>query len=242
MMEMPKHAVLDGDIIAWKIAFVADAEGSMAIDSLLGRAISKWTPKKTTHTTVALSGEKLKNFRRKEFPGYKSNRAAVYKPDALPEVFDAIRSNYETMTKIELEADDLLGIYSSSGDGVAVTIDKDLRGVPGWHWNPDKEKKPVHITEEEAHRWFCIQWMAGDSTDGIPGLWKIGIKKATKLLDEWDREEWHDNIAEMYTEEKFAPKNKFNLDDMSIAMARCVKILDHKQYDLETDEIKLWKP
>ena len=69
-MKKPKIAILDGDIIAWKVAFVADIEGDLAIDSLLGGIINNWTPEDVTDIIVALSHKK--NFRKEVYPAYKA--------------------------------------------------------------------------------------------------------------------------------------------------------------------------
>jgi DNA polymerase-1 len=237
---MPNLAVLDGDIIAWKTAFVADSEGVNAIESLVGSQVFKWTPDGVENTLVALSCPRKDNFRREVFPGYKANRDGSYKPDCLGQVFECIEALNECIKLPRLEADDILGIYASSNEGISVSVDKDLRGVKGWYYNPEKNDVPYYISEEEAERWFCTQWMTGDSTDGIPGLWKIGIKTAEKLLDSWDKETWYDNIREMYEEGKHVPKNKYDVDDMCEAMGRCVKILTCDNYNKETDDITHW--
>jgi DNA polymerase-1 len=141
-----------------------------------------------------------------------------------------------------IEADDILGIHASSGEGIAVSIDKDLLGVHGWYYNPEKNDEPYYISKEDADRWFCIQWMAGDSTDGIPGLWRIGEKTAVKLLDEWEQDQFYENIQEMYAEGKHSPENKYEVDDMALAMARCVRILQDGDYNIEKHEVNLWTP
>ena len=127
---------------------------------------------------------------------------------------------------------------------MSVTIDKDLRGVPGWHYNPDKEEASVHISQEEADKFFLIQWMSGDSTDNIPGLWRIGHKRALSFLKKWEDEDTISNILDMYTNEKFIPKKTCNLEgeDLALAMARCVRILRTGDYDESTQEIDLWVP
>jgi len=241
-MKKPNKAILDGDIIAWKSAYVADIEGSIVIDSLISRLVDKWTPDGVTDIQVALSCGKKDNFRRKIFPGYKANRKDVSKPEHLRDTFKALQDNHECLIFPQLEADDVLGIYASSGEGISVSIDKDLKGVHGWLYNPDKNDEPYYISPEEAERWFCTQWMAGDSTDGLSGLWRIGEKTAKKLLDEWDSDEWHANIKEMYTEGNHVPKNAYDLNDMCEAMGQCVRILQDENYNRETNEIVHWKP
>lgn len=241
-MKKPSEAILDGDIIAWKAAFVAEVEGSLAIDSLISRIVDKWTPSCVSSIKVALSCSKKDNFRRHLFPGYKKNREAAYRPDCLLETFEALRDTFDCLVYPKLEADDVLGIFASSGKGISVTIDKDLKGVSGWLYNPEKNDEPYYISPEDAERWFCTQWMSGDSTDGLPGLWRIGKKTAEKLLDEWDEENWHANIAEMYSEGKHVPKNDYEIENLCKIMGQCVRILHKENYNLKTEEITYWEP
>tara|TARA_R110000824_G_scaffold273562_1_gene462036 strand:- start:1177 stop:1935 length:759 start_codon:yes stop_codon:yes gene_type:complete len=242
-MKKPELAILDGDILAWKAAFVAEEEGSLAISNLLSGLVHKWTPKGATDVVIALSCDKKHNFRRDVFPAYKDNRKDVYKPEHLTDCFDALKEEYSYLIYPKLEADDVLGIFCSEGEGISVTIDKDLRGVKGWHLNPEKEKEPVFISEEQAERWFCTQWMAGDSTDGIPGLWRVGVKTAEKFLDEWDTEDWHSKIRELYTEGKHVPQKEYEgVDDLYTVMGQCVRILSWENYDKDTQIITMWTP
>jgi len=241
-MKKPKKIILDGDIIAWKAAFVAEKEGVMSIDGLVEGLVDKWTPDDVDTVQIAISCTADTNFRRTIYPGYKENRVDVYKPEFLGDVFVALNTRHDCLMYPTLEADDILGIHASSGDAISVSLDKDLKGVHGWYYNPDKNDEPYYITKEEAELWFCTQWMTGDTTDGIPGLWRIGVKTAKKLLDEWETDEWHKNIQEMYAEGKHSPENKYEVDDMALAMARCVRILQDGNYDIETKEITLWNP
>lgn len=241
-MKKPKISMLDGDIIAWKAAFVSEEEGPMSIASLVSGLIDKWTPK-DTDAVITLSCSRGDNFRCKAFPAYKSNRKEAYKPTYLKDCFEHIKEEYNYLLYPQLEADDVMGIMCSRGEAIAVTIDKDLRGVPGWHFNPDKEKEPTLLTEQEADRWFCTQWMAGDSTDGIPGLWKVGKKTAEKYLEEWDEADWHDEIIKLYTEGKHVPQKEYEgVDDLCLAMGQCVWILRDKNYDEDTKKITMWSP
>jgi len=243
-MKKPNKAMIDGDIIAWKVAFVADIEGVMSIGSLITGLLNKWTPDCCDGTVIALSCPKSDNFRRDVYPGYKENREDAYKPEFLKDVFDFLIEEYDYMILPKLEADDILGIYASNGDAIAVTIDKDLKGVHGWHYNPNKDKEIRYVSKEEAYEFFCKQWMMGDSTDGIPGLWKIGPKKAEKFLSEWDKDDWEQNIIDLYDTDKHKVREDCDIPhpDIAIVMARCVKILTKKEYNLNKKQIKLWCP
>ena len=86
-------------------------------------------------------------------------------------------NEYDAELQVGQEADDALSIAACTlGHGIA-TIDKDLDGCPGWHYNWAKENI-YYVTEVEANRFFYTQMLTGDSTDNIPGLFKRTGKKA----------------------------------------------------------------
>ena len=60
-------------------------------------------------------------------------------------------------------------------------IDKDLDCIPGKHYNPRKEKF-YDIDEDTADLLYWLQMLKGDPTDNLPGLPRIGPKKAEKML------------------------------------------------------------
>lgn len=70
---------------------------------------------------------------------------------------------------------------------VICSRDKDLKMVPGYHYSwgsgGQKEKARWFVTEEEGDLWFFTQLLTGDSTDNIPGLYRVGPTNAKKLLD-----------------------------------------------------------
>ena len=75
------------------------------------------------------------------------------------------------------EADDQLSIRCAlKGDTIA-TIDKDLNNTAGWHYNWQKDDLYC-VGKIEADRNFYRQLLVGDSTDNIPGLFRITGTKA----------------------------------------------------------------
>lgn len=245
-MKRPKKAMIDGDILVYHTAYWAESQDPDQFPAKLDSLMEQWIPDGVSRDdiTVALSCSRSDNFRKQQWPKYKDNRKDSYVPEYLQDVRDWIQEAYDCMLLPSLEADDILGIYSSKGTHIAVTIDKDLQGTPGWHYNPDKDDDARYISEEEAYTFFCKQWMMGDTTDGIPGLWRVGPKKADKLLDEWDKQAWEENILEMYESDKYKLREDCDIPypDIAIVMARCVKILTIDTYDLDNNEIKLWCP
>lgn len=242
MKTHPPRAMLDGDIIIYRAAFWADIEGIDSLEDRLKSDIKKWTPDKSMDVVVAFSDTRDNNFRRDHWPQYKANRDGVARPESLDIAKEITLDLCSPIMEDRLEADDLLGMAASSGEAVAVTVDKDLKGVPGWHWNPDKDKEIHYIDEEEAHRFFCIQWMTGDRVDGLPGLWRIGPKKAEKFLDSIEREDWETSIIDRYVEEERPEGREVDTDGQSfaVAMARCIRILHDGEYDLGNKTFNLF--
>ena len=243
---IPTRAYLDGDILIYKAAFWADSENPDLIPDKVERDIKSWLPEGVEDFIITLSCSRGDNFRRHIWPKYKLFRDDLYRPEYLDEVREHMLETYKCKYYDNIEADDIMGIYASSNRGIAVTIDKDLRGVRGWHYNPDKDAEPRYISPDEAERFFCQQWLTGDSTDGIPGLWRVGPKKAEKFLSEWEEEEldWHEEIMKLYKVEKYQPKDACGLEsqELAIVMGQCVRILSTENFNLKTKELTLWSP
>ena len=247
MNTKPTKAILDGDIIAYRAAYWADHEGIDDLPYRIKRDLKNWTPSGCTESIVAMSCPRESNYRRDFWPAYKQHRDSFVKPDAMEYCLELIYENSDAVCVNRLEADDLIGMMASREEAIGVTVDKDLRQVPGWHWNPDKEKEPIFISEEDGDRFFYQQWMSGDSTDNIWGLWRVGPKIADKILDSHDREEWDNVILDRYELEDWdrRPDNRtpsISRKDFALSQARCVRILRDGDYDKETKEVSLWAP
>lgn len=135
------------------------------------------------------------SFREVIDPEYKVNRKDIRRPKHLNAAKDYLRSKHSAVTRPgELEADDLLAIrmtyWQERGyTPICVSIDKDLKQVPGWHWDFVK-KELTYVTELEGTQSFYRQLLTGDSTDGIIGIKGCGPKTAEKaingLIDEYE--------------------------------------------------------
>ena len=249
-MKKPTTAILDGDIIAYRAAYWADAEGVDELPYRIKTDLKQWTPAGVDKIMVAMSCPRDKNYRRDFWKPYKQHRDSVKKPDCMDY---AIECMYTADDKADsrcvdrLEADDLIGMMVSSGRAIGVTVDKDLRQVPGWHWNPDKEESPVLVEEDEADAFFYQQWMSGDSTDNIWGLWRVGPKKADKYLKDVDRDDWDKTVLDLYEQEDWDKRPEDKIPDLSrrdfaLSQARCVRILRYGDYDKKTGVVNLWSP
>lgn len=131
-----------------------------------------------------------KTFRNEISPEYKAKRAPIHPGIAQwkDKILQYCITEYGFTIADGIEADDVLSILGQTKDKdyewILAHIDKDLRQIPGTHYNYSK-KTWEEITEAEAERIFWTQVLVGDTTDNVKGAWKIGPVKAKKLLDDY---------------------------------------------------------
>ena len=174
-------------------------------------------------TVLVVKGEG--NFRVDLFPEYKAHRKGAYRP--VNDFVNALRKfSIDCLGAIpahNMEADDLARIMfneeaAKGNTPIIAHIDKDFMCIPGLHFRfanvfrPATLKKPagrtvmfygpdvsvINVTEEEATRFYYTQLLTGDSTDGIGGLPRVAIQRATAILEDCTTE------AEMQKMVKFA--------------------------------------
>ncbi len=206
-----RTAVIDFDVIINKAArYGADhAEDPYDVFARIEVMIEEWrTGASCNKQILAVSCSRADNYRKDYLPDYKAHRdkkkatpekeaAEQKRRDMLRLAFKWADENLKLVRRPRLEADDILGLLAAP-DRVMVTIDKDLRTVPGWHYNPDKEDFPVKVTACEAKRFLAKQWLMGDSTDNIRGCPAIGPKKADTFLDTTPEDDWLEGIYELF--------------------------------------------
>lgn len=143
--------------------------------------------------------------------GYKAGRPP--KPYWLAHIRQRLLDKWGAAEVFGFEADDALSMFANS-DTVLSHIDKDINMVPGWHYN--------HVTGEvykiedglgklvyEDNKlkkggliFFYAQLLMGDSTDNIPGINKVGPKKAYGLLKSClDEEEAYNVVRQLYVQQ-----------------------------------------
>lgn len=130
-----------------------------------------------------------------------------------------IKSEYEWKEQDGLEADDLLAIEQTNGDGntIICSRDKDLRAVSGWVYSWELENIPsfgphfvtgygsISLSEDRKKvsgwglKFFLSQCLTGDTVDSIPGLPKCGPVAAFEALTGTDTyEEGLDAVSALY--------------------------------------------
>lgn len=93
-----------------------------------------------------------------------------------------IMDNYVTLLFQDLEADDVVSALQCE-DTYIMSKDKDLKQVPGLHYNWEKNTLDT-ITNDEAVYNLAKQLLMGDSTDNISGIPGCGPKSVEKILAE----------------------------------------------------------
>lgn len=187
------HALIDGDILVYRVGFsVDDPEEEKYAISRMGHFIDNLLSIEGVESYSGFITGKS-NYRQEIATEltYKGNRAKARKPVH----YDTLRKYLTSKWGFELvegqEADDAIGIavYDLPEDRSCVmSIDKDLDMLRGWHYNFVKQDL-YYVKEEDAIRNFYTQILTGDRVDNIPGLKGIGIKKATKILQDCEGEQ-----------------------------------------------------
>lgn len=178
------------------------------------------------------------NFRYAVLPTYKANRSKQEPPVMLTLLKEHMLENHPNMAREYLEADDLIGITATANpdDYVAATIDKDFLSLPIRLYNWSKPKLGVRvITERQADYSFHKQWLTGDQVDGYGGVWKIGEKKAEKILHKKKHSEFSAAVVQTYADKCYS------WEEMCV-QAQMARILRIEDYDLSTSKPILWQP
>jgi hypothetical protein len=120
---------------------------------------------------------------------YKGNRDPNHKPKYYKEIREYLVGKYAAQVVEGQEADDKLAQVQwahPDKSTVICSIDKDLKMIPGYHFNP-KKGEFWYQSIEEAELFFWWQMMVGDATDNIPGVPGVGPKTADKIIESHGR-------------------------------------------------------
>ena len=203
------------------------------------------------------------NFRYKVLPTYKHNRTDLVKPELWQVLYDHAHAHHPIKTIMWLEADDVMGVLGSKDPDkyIVASIDKDLKTVPCTLYNWNHDKKPRLISQEEADRWFYMQAVAGDPTDGYSGCPDIGMGKAEVIVSDLVKLVPYEHTFKRgkrkgETETRFMKETADSVweaivshyeakglnESFAIRQAQVARILRVEDYDFEKKEPILWKP
>lgn len=240
----PTQAVIDGDWIAYTAACYAENEGFDWLEERINYDLND-LGSNFDRVAVAFSCSRADNFRRDYWNLYKANRDNKPKPKFLKDAMDMLHDKAEMVVeRPRLEADDLMAMLLCQG-WCCIAIDKDMRTVPGWHWNPRKEDNPVEVSEDDAVAFERIQTVTGDSTDNIFGILGRGEAWAKKQNWHWpsilqENRDAFNNPSKRYVEKRDRIINEAGISDADKyfeAQYKCLHLLRPEEYDKETGAI-----
>lgn len=192
-------AYIDGDIVAYSCAWVADRapRKSAALAAARTMVTNIIETLSLDAGEIILTMPNAQTFRKDLSDTYKATRKQA-KPQYFGDCFEYLVKQWKATVVEDIEADDALGIaMTQNPDGVVCTIDKDLNQIPGWHYNWRKFSM-YHVDAEQGERFLWEQMLIGDTADNILGVRGIGPKKAKVILDESDN--YADTVLELYAE------------------------------------------
>ena len=230
--------LVDTDVFIWKHAMSneidwGDGPTYDTEEALLGfeAELRELTETLNSNKVILCLGEG-RCFRYELLPEYKGTRPP--KPEAVVDLYRVLKEKYKTVSNEGLECDDTLGILHTGAyvdQSIIVSTDKDMKTIPGFHFNPRKKELGVtYVSPKEAARFHMVQTLMGDSTDNIKGIPRVGVKTAEKWLNEkgygWD------SVLQMYE------SRGLSREDM-LLNARLTRILQDGDLD-EEGEVILW--
>ena len=181
---MVMHALIDGDICVHRVGFTTENDefwvARSRLDDMLDKILLDTGAKSFQ---VWLSDSATNNFRYGIYPGYKANRIGKPRPKHLEALKEYAIQEWGARFAEGMEADDFLGIFQDEENPTTVicSIDKDLKQIPGKHYNFVKEEWE-DVNRTRAMFEFYKSIVVGDVSDNIPGAYGMGPVKAEKAL------------------------------------------------------------
>ena len=197
--------LLDGSNLAFRAFFgvpgLTNSRGEPvnALFGVVNMLLKLIREREPTHMAVVFD-PKAGSFRNRIYPEYKGHRPDM--PRELQHQFPLFESLVEALGLTYLnvpdfEADDVIGTlaqrFGDDADVWIVTGDKDLQQLVTQRVRIFDPKKNVEIGEAEVKdRFGCmpaavpeVLGLMGDSSDNIPGVPKVGQKKARALIESY---------------------------------------------------------
>lgn len=143
---------------------------------------------KPTDYRIYLTGDGNFRFEVATLLPYKGKREESNRPVHYDFIRQMLQGEYAAQVVDGIEADDALSITQwhhvvnpTSWTTILGTQDKDLKMVPGLHYNPSK-REMFDMSPVDSRFAFYCQLLSGDSVDNIPGIYRIAEKTAEKKL------------------------------------------------------------
>ena len=234
-MPMKPVLLVDGDVVAFRCASSAENDtAGIARARMEEMLVGMMDDLQSDRYRIFLSSDR--NFRYELYPDYKANRRDRPRPQFLEDCREHLVKYWQAELSDGWEADDSLGIEASRPLGleesppIICSIDKDLKQIPGQHWNFVKKEYEFVTTELGLYR-FYRQVLTGDPTDNIPGLKGIGPVKAERIIEGCNGE--HELFSRV--------RREYGDDSFLLLQGRLVWIMreEGKQWEFPDENIEL---
>lgn len=183
----PLIAVYDADFLPFYVGFTKKGEEDKTLEQCIEKCddfisnINRYA--RAEYYVGYLTQGKC--FRYDINSSYKSNRKYENMPKFLKEIRQHLRDKHNFISQDGWEADDLVvsfKVQNKQYESVIVSPDKDILNLPGKHLNPRKmEFKETSVSE--ASEFFWKSMIVGDTTDGIKGIPKWGVKSFDRIKE-----------------------------------------------------------
>jgi len=207
----------------------------------------------TSNFNLFLSGEGNFRYDIGTLKPYKWNRdeamCGIYgrqyqpKPYYYQQLKDYVMETNDVTTVDGMEADDamVMAHLENQQFSIIASVDKDFNQVHGRHFDIGSKWVKRTISKKEAKFFLYSQILTGDSVDGIPGIFRMGEAKASKVLAgaTCEKELFYRCVEEWI---KYAKKLGGTEEDgkgMMIETAQLVYLL--RSTDIEK-ELSRWEP
>jgi len=228
-------ALLDGDILAFRSAASCSptkTRPEQGPEDIAIARLDEWIYRILDHCQaekyrVFISGSD--NFRKQLYPDYKANRRDLPRPEHLDACREFLVREWNAEISAGCEADDSIGIAVTE-DSIICSIDKDLRQIPGTHFNFVKNEF-AEISRFDGIRNFYSQMLIGDVSDNIRGVDGIGEARARKALLGLNPEEMESCVLDFYGDEQ-----RFILNYRLLRIIRSIQELDEIETTISKGE------
>lgn len=177
-MDEGKVLAVDGDIVAYRTAAVCETHFEGACDSIIDSTLRDIaTDTQITQMRIYISGSNNFRYGLAKTKPYKGNRATMVHPQYLNHCKQYLIDKYGAIIVDGFEADDAIATDMTVNGAFHCGIDKDMLQIPGRHYNYVK-KEWQDVSNEEATKILWRQVLMGDASDNVPGLPRVGEKKA----------------------------------------------------------------
>lgn len=186
-------AIIDADSIAYILSWTNKEHRDIptmhdAVDTMV-REMLTMTGAEMYYGSIS-NGQRCFRYDRYKVKPYKGKREEedevlqFWKPIVRDRLMDTWKFE---MARQNFEADDMIGglneqLKTMSTQWVICSMDKDLKQMPGLHYDYRKAESIVSVDEHQARYNFWYLMIAGDTTDNIAGIPGSGDKKAREKL------------------------------------------------------------